>query len=69
MIATFGRSVWMWRREQEQIIRGVGVIEYNGTSAISSVDGRAPFVYSNNVNTTGEGMQRQSNENNLSTLV
>ena len=67
MIATFSRSVWLWRREQDLIIRGVGVFEYNGTSAVSSsVDGRAPFAYTNNVNTNGEMSPIDSN---LSTLV
>ncbi|XP_022102998.1 uncharacterized protein LOC110985874 [Acanthaster planci] len=69
IFTTFGRSVWLWRREHDLIIRGVGVFEYNGTSAISSVDGRAPFAYTNNANTTAETTRNQSTDNNLSTLV
>ncbi|XP_033633735.1 uncharacterized protein LOC117295288 [Asterias rubens] len=69
MLATFSHSVVLWRREQDLIIRGVGVFEYNGTSAISSsVDGRAPFAYTNNVNTNSETAPAAA-DNNLSTLV
>ncbi|XP_038073694.1 uncharacterized protein LOC119741853 [Patiria miniata] len=69
MFTTFGRSVWLWRREHDLIIRGVGVFEYNGTSAISSLDGRAPFTFTNNVSTEAEATRNQSTDNNLSTLV